>query len=50
MKFKGHLYYEEKDYVSEAEKKLKTAKGSQVQPISIFTNFSSIFPHQFKIC
>ena len=30
VKFKSHLYFEEKDYVTEAEKKLKPQTGSQV--------------------
>lgn len=30
VKFKSHLYYEEKDYVSETEKKLKPIRGSQM--------------------
>jgi len=30
VKFKSHLYYEEKDHVAEAEKQLKPLKGSKV--------------------
>jgi len=30
VKFKSHLYYEEKDFVAETEKNLKQLKGSQV--------------------
>ena len=30
IKFKSHLYYEEKDYVSEAERNLTPAEGSKV--------------------
>ncbi|XP_052070290.1 set1/Ash2 histone methyltransferase complex subunit ASH2-like isoform X1 [Mytilus californianus] len=30
VKFKSHLYYEEKDHVSETEKKLKPSRGSQM--------------------
>jgi len=33
VKFKSHLYYEEKDHVAEAEKQLKQLKGSKVQYI-----------------
>ena len=31
IKFKSHLYYEEKDYVSEAERNLTPAEGSKVR-------------------
>lgn len=34
VKFKSHLYFEEKDCVSEAEKNLKPAKGSKVRVLS----------------
>lgn len=30
VKFRNHLYYEEKDHVSDAEKALRTAPGSKV--------------------
>ena len=31
VKFKSHLYYEDKDQVSEAEKNLKESDGGQVR-------------------
>ena len=31
VKFKSHLYYEEKDHVAETEKSLKPLMGSQVK-------------------
>ena len=30
VKFKSHLYYEEKDHVTEVEKRLKLAQGAKV--------------------
>jgi len=30
VKFKSHLYYEEKDHVAEGEKQLKPLRGSKV--------------------
>ena len=33
VKFKSHLYFEEKDYVTETEKNLKPVSGSKVRLI-----------------
>jgi hypothetical protein len=36
IKFKNNLYYEEKDYISEAEKSLKPSPGSKVSKVDIY--------------
>ncbi|XP_064601682.1 set1/Ash2 histone methyltransferase complex subunit ASH2-like [Liolophura sinensis] len=51
VKFKSHLYYEEKDYVSETEKNLKPAPGSkivtfrngQAQPVAFEDIFEGVY-------
>ncbi len=37
VKFKSHLYYEERDYVLEAEKKLQPANTSKVPMLHVVT-------------
>lgn len=50
VKFKSHLYFEEKDCVSEAEKNLKPAKGSKVRVVISLGGMGSQSKCQLAFC